>query len=298
MNGVLLVDKPAGITSHDVVSKIKKLTSKKTGHAGTLDPFATGLLIILIGEATKISNLLLNDDKAYEGTAVFGNRTDTLDVTGKVIEEKNASFLKEEDILNAFKSFTGSIEQSPPAYSAIKIKGKKSYELARKGMVVSLPKRKVKIYSLDLISFKQAALPEVFFRVRTSKGTYIRSLVDDIGTSLSTGAYLKSLRRLASGRFMIEDSRPLSDYINNPDLIKNNLIEITNALNLPEVIIKNSAKKAFLNGAQVEERFLISNKLPANQVVKILDADGKILSIQKTDSEKATVLAVFKNESN
>lgn len=298
MNGVLLVDKPSGITSHDVVSKIKRLTREKTGHAGTLDPFATGLLVILIGKATKISDFLINDDKSYEGEAVFGKRTDTMDLTGKFIEEKDASTLNKKKIKEAFKKYTGLITQVPPAYSAVKIKGKKAYELARKGMEVEIAERKVEVRKLELISFKENKSPQVTFKVEVSKGTYIRSLFDDIGSYLNTGAYLKSLRRLASGVFKIEDSIKLDDLLNAPGLLQRKLIPIKNALQLTEVIVKESAKKAILNGVPINIEFLTEGKIPENKTVKVIDSDGTILSVQKTNNGKVTVLMVFKDAGN
>lgn len=204
MNGILLIDKPQGPTSHDVVSFLrKKLKVKKVGHAGTLDPEATGLLILLIGQATKESNRFLNSAKSYEVKCRLGITTDTDDAAGKVLKTGSVGGLKTAEIKNVINSFCGEIKQVVPRYSAIKLKGKKLYELARQGKVVELPERKVTIYSIRI---KNISLPDIDFAVDCSKGTYIRSLCRDIGEKLGCGGCVWKLRRTASLPYTVREA--------------------------------------------------------------------------------------------
>jgi len=203
MNGILLVDKPGGMTSHDVVDFVRKRTGvRKVGHAGTLDPMATGLIIILVGDATKMSERFVNDDKAYRANIVLGIATDTGDKEGRVIEEK--SFKAErgnvEKILN---QFIGCIEQVPPMYSAKKYKGKKLYEYARKGVEIKRNPQKINIKKIDMLNFSGNVISLEIF---CSKGTYIRQLAVDIGRALGTGAHVSELRRICSGSFSVENA--------------------------------------------------------------------------------------------
>lgn len=201
-DGILIVDKPRGITSHDVVDFIRKRFGiKKCGHAGTLDPIATGVLVILIGKYTKSSNVFLNDDKEYEATLVLGATSDTGDAWGKVLESSDFKQISDEKIRGAFNKFLGTIEQLPHAYSAVKHKGRKLYELARKGIQVKMEPRKVTIKSMNISSIDGRS---VSFSVACSKGTYIRQLCSDLGAELGCGAYLSRLCRTRSGRFSLD----------------------------------------------------------------------------------------------
>lgn len=198
-DGILIVDKPGGLTSHDVVLKIRKYTpQKKVGFIGTLDPLATGVLPICIGKATKLSSFLSSQDKEYLAHILLGIRTDTDDISGRIVEEKEVS-VPPGEVKKVVESFTGDIEQIPPLYSAIKRKGKKLYQYAREGKKISPPPRKIRIHSLELVDILDGK--ELVIKVRCSKGTYIRSLARDIGKELGCGATLKELRRLASGNF-------------------------------------------------------------------------------------------------
>ncbi len=204
MDGVLVIDKPTGVTSHDVVDFIReRFDVRKVGHAGTLDPMATGVLVILIGKATKTSITFSQDDKEYIATLFLGTRTDTQDSTGKVVEEKPVNGLDIDAAREAFGSFLGEIEQVPPMVSAKKYKGKKLYEIARRGKVVPRKPSKIKIHDIELLDFK---LPEIIFRVSCSKGTYIRTLCEDVGKKLQYPAHLSKLTRTRSGRFSIEEA--------------------------------------------------------------------------------------------
>ncbi|MDP3791172.1 MAG: tRNA pseudouridine(55) synthase TruB [Candidatus Omnitrophota bacterium] len=204
MDGILIVDKPQGLTSHDVVDFIRKRFSiKKVGHAGTLDPMATGLLIILIGNYTKHSNRFLNGDKEYDATMTLGATSDTGDAWGKIIPSAAFNNAAVEDIEGAFNKFLGPIEQAVPSYSAKKFKGKKLYELARKGIEIKLEPKKIVIHSLKITRIN---LPEISFKVNCSKGTYIRQLCMDIGAVLGCGAYMSKLHRTGSGGINMDDA--------------------------------------------------------------------------------------------
>lgn len=204
MDGILIVDKPKGWTSHDLVDFVRKRFGlKKVGHAGTLDPIATGALVMLLGKFTKYFNSLSNDDKEYEAVMVLGATSDTGDASGKITNSNKSLGFKDGEIDEAFKKFLGDIKQTPPIYSAIKFRGKKLYELARKGERVKIEPREISIKKLEILTI---SLPEIFFKVTCSKGTYIRQLCVDIGEALGCGAYMSQLRRTRSGRFSIDDA--------------------------------------------------------------------------------------------
>lgn len=205
-NGILIIDKPTGITSHDVVYKVRKLLNiKRVGHAGTLDKLATGVLVVLVGKATKKSNTFINQDKTYQAQIKFGISTETDDAEGKLIKEASCNFTKNK-LENELKNFIGPILQKPPAYSAIKVGGRKLYELARKGKLEDkhLKERKVNIYSIELENFSGGDHPLADLVINCSKGTYIRSIARDLGEKLGCGAYLNNLTRIASGDFTID----------------------------------------------------------------------------------------------
>jgi len=214
---ILLINKPPGPTSHDIVDKVRRITGeRRVGHAGTLDPFAEGLLIVLVGrESTKRQSEFMKLDKEYVTTIHLGAETDTNDLTGKQIE---STFLTKSDpptleiIQKILKSFTGEIDQIPPQYSAIKIKGKKAYELARKGINIELKSRKIKIYSIKIISYKYPALE---LKINCSSGTYIRSLARDIGKELKQGAYLEKLTRTKIGKYLLKNAVIPEDIAQN-----------------------------------------------------------------------------------
>ena len=201
--GIVLIDKEKGFTSHDVVDLIRRRTKfKKVGHAGTLDPMATGLLIILLGSFTKRSNQFLNYDKEYDTEICLGISTDTADSEGKALEKKEIK-VNEDDIKNVFLSFVGEIPQVPPMFSAKKVNGKPLYKLARKGIVLE---RSPKIVSIKRIEIKNISLPKVKCSIECSKGTYIRQLAHDIGDKLGCGAHLTGLRRTKIGHFSLENA--------------------------------------------------------------------------------------------
>lgn len=210
IDGLLIFDKEKGITSHDLVYKVrKKLGIKKVGHTGTLDPMATGVLVISIGKGTKTSDYILSSDKVYEAKIKLGVLTDSYDITGKILEEEDVHFT-EEEIKDALIKLTGKISQRPPIYSALKVKGKKLYEYAREGKDVEIKKRDVEIYKIELLDFN--GKDEFKILTKVSKGTYIRSLANDLGRSLGTFGTLTELRRTRSGSFKIEDAIKVSDF--------------------------------------------------------------------------------------
>ena len=201
-SGIVLVDKPKEWTSHDVVNFVRRRFSvAKVGHCGTLDPAATGLLVIVLGHATKMSQQLSGSDKTYEATILFGKETDSQDMDGQVISEKNCSFLTEDIVRTEFAKFAGEMEQIPPMVSAVKIDGKRLYELARAGKEVEREPKKITIHSLDI---KKIHLPYVDFVLKCTKGTYVRTICSDIGRNLGCGAVLFSLRRTVCGEFNVE----------------------------------------------------------------------------------------------
>lgn len=215
MDGILLINKPKGITSFKVVSQVRKeLQTKKVGHAGTLDPFATGVLVILVGKATKLSDYLLTQDKEYIATSKIGASTDSLDEDGEIIATSTTSF-SQEQLVSMFAKFTGEISQIPPKYSAIKVNGKKLYEYARNDIDVEIKSRNVKINEIELINFSE---DKYVAKASVSKGTYIRTLFSDINHTLDAESHLIDLQRTKSGQFSIEECIEL-DEISSSRLI-------------------------------------------------------------------------------
>lgn len=201
---VILIDKPLEWTSFDVVKKLKyALNIKKVGHAGTLDPLATGLLILCTGKKTKEIESYQKQDKEYEGTLVIGQTTPSYDLETEPSEPVDISSISEKDILNTAEKFVGSIEQTPPIFSAVKVAGKRAYSHARKGNKVELKSRKIRITTFEIL---EVNVPDIRFKVRCSKGTYIRSLANDFGQAIGVGAYLKQLRRTKIGNFSVDNA--------------------------------------------------------------------------------------------
>lgn len=269
-NGVILIDKKEGLTSRQEVNNVSRaLKEKKAGHIGTLDPFATGLLVVLLGEGTKISPFLEEMDKTYIATLKLGNRTDTQDLTGTVIEEKEIPVLSKQLIQEIFSTFIGEYKQVPPMYSALKKDGVPLYKLARQGIEIERKERLVHIFSLDLLSFEK---DEISFIAHVSKGTYIRTLGEDIALKLNTVGHLISLRRVQVGPYKIENAKT-SDAIKESDLIS-----IEDSLSfMDKYFIKEEDKKLALNGARIR----IDNKGP---LVLVKDENGPI-AIYKKDHD-------------
>ena len=249
MNGIIIINKEQGLTSRDVVNKLTKiLNTKKIGHTGTLDPIAKGVLVVTVGRATKLCELLTSEYKEYIATMKLGIETDTLDITGNTIKEKeyNVNVDKIKEVLN---SFLGKSIQEVPKYSAIKINGKKLYEYARNNIEVKVPKREIDIKSIDLISYKEDTIT---FKCTVSKGTYIRSLIRDIAYKLNTVGTMTDLIRTKQGNFAIEDSNTIEDIENN----NYKLITYEQALNNYEIVnIDDNTYNKVKNGGIINKEF-------------------------------------------
>ncbi len=207
ISGVLVVDKPVGMTSHDVVQVVRNGTGlRRAGHTGTLDPRASGVLVILVGPAVRLSEYVSASDKRYQAIIRLGSTTDTFDAEGKFTRSNQPVDVTEAQFEEVLKSFIGEIEQTPPPYSAVKVQGRKAYEMARQGEEVDLAPRKIQVHHLEVLEW---APPEVVVDVHCSSGTYVRSLANDLGEKLGCGAYLVGLRRTKSGRFSLRDATPL-----------------------------------------------------------------------------------------
>jgi tRNA pseudouridine55 synthase len=238
MDGIIIVNKPKGWTSFDVVARIRSLTGvRRVGHSGTLDPMATGVLPVFLGKATKSIQYFLNGDKGYNGELVLGVRTDTGDAEGKIIMTNDELRITNEGIIEAFKKYTGEIEQVPPMYSAVKIKGKKLYELARQGIEIKREPRKVSIYELRLTQdeTRSATADRFTFSVLCSKGTYIRQLVMDLGDDLGCGAHLSMLERFYAHPFHLSQALEMETIVT---LAKSGLL--SSVILSPEEILANA----------------------------------------------------------
>jgi len=255
MNGIIIVNKPTGITSFDVVSRIRRLYQiKKVGHTGTLDPDASGVLPLCIGKATKVIEYLMDEDKAYRVGLLLGAATDTQDATGSIILEKPV-LVSDEEIETAINSFMGDQEQIPPMYSAVRIKGKRLYELARRGIEVERSPRPITIYKIDILNIERKSdKVHVTFEVECSKGTYVRTLCHDIGQLLGCGGHMNSLIRTRSGPFMLDDSYTLDDLeeIKSKMKLETALISMDKALlKMPSVYISHNNALRLKNGLSV-----------------------------------------------
>lgn len=255
MDGIILVNKEKDFTSHDVVSIVKKITESKVGHTGTLDPNATGVLPLLIGNATKISKYLINHDKEYEAVIQLGKKTTTADVEGEVIEEKEVpekAYIEYENIL---KSFIGKQKQTPPAYSAIKVNGKKLYSYAREGIKIEIEPRSIEIYNIELMNIDKEE-KQISFRVSCSKGTYIRSLCEDIADKLGTVGYMKDLKRTKVGDFEIKEAITIDEL--KEKFEKNDFSDVITIENIfkdmPKIELNENNIKQYLNGVKITEK--------------------------------------------
>lgn len=259
MDGIIIINKPQNCTSHDVVYKVKKIFNQKVGHTGTLDPMATGVLPLLVGKGTLCSKYLINHDKTYQVELELGKKTDTGDIEGNIIEkeEVDSNILEIKNIENTLNSFLGKQEQIPPMYSAIKVNGKKLYEYARKGQKVEIEPRKIEIFEIKLLKIDKKN-KTISFTVHCSKGTYIRSLCEDIAQRLGTIGFMKSLNRTQVGEFYLEDAITINDLeknIKDKDFLDKKFIGL-------EKLFKNSKKidlddrklKLFLNGVMLTQK--------------------------------------------
>lgn len=270
INGILIVNKPINYTSRDIVNIVsKKLKTKKIGHTGTLDPIATGVLVLTIGPATKISELLMSEKKEYIAETKLGIETDTLDITGNIVKKLDFNINKEE-IDKVLKSFVGSYNQEVPLYSAVKINGKKLYEYARNNEKIELPKRNVTIYNIELLEVNDTGFK---FKCLVSKGTYIRSLIKDICLKLNTIGVMQNLIRTKQGNFNIEDSYTIEDISNSKYKI---------------IALEEIFKDIYTINVDDELRFKVKN----GQIVD--NIYNKDLVVFKDKS----IIAIYKNENN
>ena len=285
LNGIFVIDKPPGLSSARVVSIVKRLLqAQKVGHAGTLDPFATGVLIVCVNQATRLARFWLNSAKTYQAELCLGIETDTQDPTGTVISTCEAVDVPEDTLRDVMKSFVGTMNQAPPVYSALKHQGVPLYRLARKGEPFQKPARQIQIYRLEIL---EIALPLVRFEVSCSAGTYIRTLCADIGKLLGCGGHLKNLRRTASSGYSITDAIPLSalEELARSGDITRHLTGMTEAL--PDMVSFQADKALtdklkygmMITTADVSPSCL----LPGENLVKIIDENNRLLSILSYD---------------
>lgn len=271
---VININKPKGMTSQQAVTKVKHIfTARKAGHAGTLDPIATGILLICTDEATKITRFLADVDKEYIALLKLGERTDTLDSEGKIIEKVEHFSMDGHMVKSVLEHFKGTIEQTPPMYSAIKVSGQPLYKLARKGIEVERPRKTVNIYELEMIQF---APPFLEIRALCSKGTYIRTLCDDIGTALGVGAHVVALKRIRIGDFRIEDSAELNELPNKGRAI----CSIDTALkHFKDLVLTHRDFLRAIKGVPIRPEDL--SKLSVNAYLRLKNPDGKLFAIGK-----------------
>lgn len=280
MDGILVVNKPKGVTSRDVVNSVCKiLNTKKIGHTGTLDPIATGVLVLCIGKATKLVEILTSDDKEYIATVKLGILTDTLDTDGKILKEEKVCITKEK-LINVLNSFVGAYEQEVPIYSAVKINGRKLYEYARNDEQIKLPRRNVKIKSIELLELDDV---EYKFKVSVSKGTYIRSLIKDINEKLGIIGSMSDLKRTRQGKFNINDSYDL-EKIKNGDY---KILSINDVLKEKNSVIIDDKLFGFIkNGRILDNRY--------NKDIVTFVYNGEVVAIYKVYEKDKTKIKPFK----
>ncbi len=295
LSGILVIDKPPDITSAGVVARIKRiLKAKKAGHTGTLDPFATGVMVCCINRATKLSRFFLEGNKKYEAVIKLGVETDTFDLTGKIIATRDVDAFSEKKIIDVFNQFEGAMEQLPPVYSALKHKGVPLYKLARKGNPVQKPPRHIFISRINILDFQ---LPEIRFEVNCSSGTYIRTLCADIGSTLGCGGHLKELRRTESCGFSINEALTLStlESIRNFDDLSEKIINMNDSLRNMEVYVadKYLAEK-IENGKKLMnddfKNIRSWNEIYQNttRYVKIVNNENNLLAVVHPNRENNT----------
>ncbi len=286
--GLLPVNKPKGITSTGVINEIKRhFGVKKIGHTGTLDPFASGLLLLLLGKATRLAEYYQRMPKNYRAIGLLGVETDTYDITGKIVARRELeTFPPLEEVKGVVKSFEGEIEQVPPPFSAKKIKGKRAYELARRGKEVKLKPVKVKIYKIDLLEYNP---PRFTIEATVSGGTYIRSLVKDIGDKLGTGASTEELLRTSIGNLSLERAIPLEELLKTPpERLKELLLSPDAGLDFPTVEVSKDELTRLRNGQPIDLR----GDFEENQLIRVY-SDGKFAAIGRVVKGKLKPEKVF-----
>lgn len=288
MNGIINVYKEKGYTSHDVVAVLRKIAGqKKIGHTGTLDPDATGVLPVCLGRATKLCDLLTDRDKTYEAVLLLGKTTDTQDISGAILKEQPTDHLNEAEVTKVIESFKGTYDQIPPMYSALKVNGKKLYELAREGKTVERKSRKVTIYQIHI---KEIQLPRVRMEVTCSKGTYIRTLCHDIGNLLGTGGCMEELTRTKVGRFELKDSlklEELSDLAQNGRL-EDALIPLDQMFSELQSVVpaEKYISKAYNGNDFFKNQLSEDGKFCSGEKVRVYDAQGHFIGVYRYMEDK------------
>ncbi|ELU5586185.1 tRNA pseudouridine(55) synthase TruB [Clostridium perfringens] len=283
MNGVINIYKNTGMTSFDVVAMVRRVAKmKKVGHTGTLDPAASGILPVCLGKATKIIDYIMENKKVYRVNLKLGMVTDTYDLEGEVLREKDASHITKDEILNCINSFVGTIDQVPPMYSALKQNGVRLYELARQGIEVHREARKVTIYSIENIKIESN--DNIQMDVCCSKGTYIRSLCYDIGEKLNVGATMTALERIQNGPFTKEEAINIEDL--TEELLEKHIISIEKALDSFEKITVNEKfGKLLRNGVKVFDNRMYSEEVEFNKLYRVYEDNGVFLGLGKRDEK-------------
>lgn len=288
INGIVNIYKEKGYTSHDVVAVLRKVVGqKKIGHTGTLDPDATGVLPVCLGRATKVCELLTDHDKTYEALLLLGKTTDTQDISGEVLEERDPGNLTEEEVRSCIESFIGEYDQIPPMYSALKVNGKKLYELAREGKTVERKSRKVQIHGIRILEMN---LPYVRMEVDCSKGTYIRTLCHDIGEKLQVGGCMEELERTKVGRFLKEDAVTLDEV--RQKMEQGEGAELFTPLDqifaeLPAVTVTDAKAWMSYNGNDLPERFLLEKEeWTDGQEVRVYDSRKNFIGLYQYRAPK------------
>jgi len=302
MDGILLIDKCGGETSHDVVRKtrfaFRGKNPVKVGHAGTLDPFATGLLVILVGQGTKLSPFIMAGEKVYLATLQLGVETDTLDLTGRVVATSPVPAVTRKQVEETARQFVGRLHQVPPAFSAVRYRGKRAYRLAREGQRVELEAREITVHSLEILS---AERPNVTFRVRCSSGTYVRRLASDLAGAVGTVGHLQSLRRVRSGPFEVKDALSSAEIGVRGASMGERVIPLTEALpHMAEIPVRPEMAEKVRQGVQplcedlipAEEQRERGRPVPRAGWVKLVDGAG-LVAIGHADAENGDVRQRF-----
>ena len=287
-NGIINIFKEKGFTSHDVVAKMRGiLKQKKIGHSGTLDPDATGVLPVLLGNATVLSDMLTDKSKEYEAVMLLGVSTDTQDITGKILEKRDPSNLTKDMVKEIILSFLGEFMQLPPMYSALKVGGKKLVDLAREGKEVKREPRAVYIFDIDIMDI---SLPEVKFKAKVSKGTYIRTLCHDIGEKLSVGGCMESLIRTRVDRFYINDAITLKQVEENRECIKKNILSVEEYFSfLPKINTSPEFDKYLHNGNKLK----LDKKPENSELYRLYDSKDRFIAIYKKEMTELKPFKMF-----
>lgn len=288
MNGILNIDKPAGMTSHDVVARVRRLGRlKRVGHAGTLDPDATGVLVVCLGQSTRLADLLTEEGKEYRAELVFGMTTTTEDASGEILTETDASGVTEQALRELLPQFEGLIAQTPPMVSAVYHQGRRLYELAREGVTVERAARPVRVDRLMLCDFVPGPRAKAILEVACGKGTYIRTLCHDLGAALGVGGHMTSLRRTRVGAFKADEAVPLD--VLTPENLSRSLVAPAAALaHLPAQSVQDDAQQA-----DIQQGRSLPTTLLDGPAVRVLDAAGELIALARADAGSLRPFKVF-----